>query len=110
MIARLLLVAAGIAVIVALLRPRPLFTIRFDAGEARLRRGKAPRRFVQDVQDVLSEAGVSAAKVTAISTVGRVSPPVYERNPGSLPPTITQRVGAVSGIAKGRRGAAAMLG
>jgi len=72
MTAQVLLVLAGVAIVVALLRPRKAFVIVVEDEAARLASGKAPGGFVQDVQEIVASAGVTRAKVSGARAGGRV--------------------------------------
>jgi len=72
MVVGILLVAFVIAVAVFLIYMSPEFRLTIRNGKVRKRCGSAPLRFIQDVQDIITETGIKHGSIRAESAAGRI--------------------------------------
>src|SRR6185436_2124585 len=68
-----LLIIAGAAGVILLLRPRPRFVVSVREGKPRVDRGKVPPRFVAFVEETCAERGIRRARISGFQTGRRIT-------------------------------------
>lgn len=72
-LAAILLLAAALAALILLSRPRPAFVLVVKEGKARVKKGKVLRGFIEDCEDLISEGKIQRATIKGFMKSGHLA-------------------------------------